>query len=156
MTRKYHRDVWLGLVLLIFCAAVFFNAAQISGQASYLPVALSIMMAMCALFIILKGLRLTKEQQGNYNYSMTLKGSKYAWIFMFFIFLYYLGFQYITYWITTPIFMFLSQKYLKLKSVKVNLLITVLYIILCYVVFVVILRLPIYKVGILGRLFRFV
>ena len=86
MTRKYHRDVWLGLVLLIFCAAVFFNAAQISGQASYLPVALSIMMAMCALFIILKGLRLTKEQQGNYNYSMTLKGSKYAWIFMFFIF----------------------------------------------------------------------
>lgn len=156
MTKKYHRDVWLGLVLLVFCAAVFSQAAQISGQASYLPVALSIMMAVCSLFITLKGLRLTKEQQGEFKYGMTIKGSKYAFIFMSFIFLYYLGFRYITYWIVTPIFMFLTQKYLKLKSVKVNLLITVLYIILCYVVFVIILRLPIYKVGILGRFFRFV
>ncbi len=156
MTRKYHRDVWLGLVLLLFCAAVLSQAVQISGQASYLPVALSVMMAVCACFIILKGLRLTKELQGEYNYSLTIKGSKYAFLFMFFIFLYYLGFRYITYWIITPIFMFLTQKYLKLKSVKVNLLITVLYIILCYVVFVIILRLPIYKIGILGRFFRFV
>ena len=156
MTKKYHRDVWLGLVLLLFCAAVLFNAVQISGQASYLPVALSIMMAVCAFFILLKGLRLTRELHGEFNYSMTIKGSKFAFLFMFFIFLYYLGFRYITYWITTPIFMFLTQKYLKLKSTKVNLLITVFYIILCYIVFVIILRLPIYKIGILGRSFRFV
>lgn len=156
MTKKYHRDVWLGLVLLLFCAAVLSQAVQISGQASYLPVTLSVMMAVCSCFIILKGLRLTKEMQGDYNYSMTIKGSKYAVLFMFFIFLYYLGFRYITYWITTPIFMFLTQKYLKLKSLKINLLITILYIILCYIVFVVILHLPIYKIGIFGRLFRFV
>lgn len=156
MTKKYHRDVWVGLLLFLFCAAVLFNAVQISGQAAYLPVALSVLMAICAIFITLKGMRLTKEQNGDYRYSLTVKDSKYAFLFMFFIFIYYLGFRYITYWIATPIFMIFTQKYLKLKSIKVNLLITVLYIILAYVVFVIILHLPIYKIGILGRLFRFV
>lgn len=156
MTRKYHRDVWLGLGLLLFCAVVLFLSAQISGQAAYLPIALSVLMAVCSCFIIFKGLRLTKEQRGEYNYGLTMKGSKYAFLFMLFIFLYYLGLRYITYWIATPIFMFLTQKYLKLKSIKVNLLITILYIILCYIVFVIILHLPIYKIGILGRFFRFV
>lgn len=156
MTKKYHRDVWVGLVLLLFCAAVLFNAVQISGQAAYLPVTLTILMAVCAIFITLKGFRLTKEQNGDYHYSLTVKESKYAFLFMFFIFIYYLGFRYITYWIATPVFMVFTQKFLKLKSMKVNLLITVLYIILAYVVFVIILHLPIYKIGILGRLFRFV
>lgn len=155
MSKKCHRDVWVGLLLLLFCAAVLINAAQISGQAAYLPVALAVLMAVCAVFIMLKGFRLTREQNGDYKYPLTVKDSKYAFLFMFFIFLYYLGFRYITYWIATPIFMIFTQKYLKLKSVKVNLLITVLYIVLCYAVFVIILHLPIYKIGILGRFFRY-
>ena len=113
-------------------------------------------MGLCSVFIILKGLRLTKEQDGDFHYSMTIKSSKYAFMFMFFIFIYFLGFRYITYWIATPIFMLLSMKYLKLKSCKVNIVITVLYTLICYVVFVIILHLPIYKVGILGQLFRYI
>ena len=155
MSKKFHRDVWVGLVLLLFCAAVLVNAVQISGQAAYLPVALTVLMAVCAVFIILKGLRLTKEQMGEYSYPLTVKNSKYAFLFMFFIFIYYLGFRYITYWIATPIFMLFTQKYLKLKSFKINLLITVLYTILAFIVFVVILHLPIYTIGILGRFFRY-
>ena len=75
---------------------------------------------------------------------------------MFFIFLYYLGFRYVAYWIATPIFMILTQKFLRLKSMKVNLVITILYTVLCFVVFVVILHLPIYRIGALGWLFRYV
>ena len=75
---------------------------------------------------------------------------------MFFIFVYYLLFRYVTYWIATPIFMIFTMKYLKLQSWKVNLLITVLYTVICYILFVVVLQLPIYKVGVLGRMFRFV
>lgn len=155
MSKKFHRDVWVGLFLLVFCAAVLFNAVKISGQASYLPVTLTVLMALCAVFIIIKGLRLTKEQLGEYHYSLTIKESKYAFLFMFFIFIYYLGFRYITYWIATPVFLILTQKYLKMKSMKMNLLITVLYMVLAYVVFVIILHLPIYKIGILGRFFRY-
>lgn len=32
MAKKFHRDVWVGTVLLIFCIAVFFTAVQIPGQ----------------------------------------------------------------------------------------------------------------------------
>lgn len=156
MTKKFHRDVWVGVVLLAFCAIVMVFAVQISGQSAVVPVALTILMAVCALFIILKGLRLTKEQQGDYQYSMTVKDSKNAFLFMLFIVIYYLLFRYVTYWIATPIFMIFAMKHLKVKSWKVNIIITVLYMIICYVAFVIILQLPIYKVGALGRLFRYV
>jgi len=156
MTKKFHRDVWVGVVLLAFCAVVLVLAMQISGQSAVVPIALSILMAVCALFIILKGLRLTKEQQGDFKYAMTVKDSKNAFIFMAFIIVYYLLFRYVTYWIATPIFMIFTMKYLKVKSWKVNIIITVLYMIICYIAFVIILQLPIYKVGVLGRLFRYV
>ena len=58
MAKKFHRDVWVGTVLLIFCIAVFFTAVQIPGQASYLPITLSLLMGLCSVFIILKGLRI--------------------------------------------------------------------------------------------------
>ena len=44
----------------------------------------------------------------------------------------------------------------KAEVLKVNIVITVLYTLICYVVFVIILHLPIYKVGILGQLFRYI
>ena len=156
LAKKYHRDVWVGLVLFGFCMFALITAMKIPGEASYLPIALSVLMAICAACIVWKGLRLTKEQHGDYKYALTIKESRYAFLFMFFIFLYYLGFRYIAYWIATPVFMILTQKFLKLKSMKVNLLITVLYTVLCFITFVMILHLPIYKIGILGRLFRYV
>lgn len=156
MAKKFHRDVWLGIVLLAFCAVVFCLAIQIKGESAVVPIALTVLMAVCALLIVLKGLRLTKEQQGEFHYAMTLKDSKNALLFMLFIAVYYLLFRYVTYWIATPIFMIVAMKWLKVKSWKVNIIITVLYMIICYVTFVIILQLPIYKVGVLGRLFRFV
>jgi len=145
MTKKLHRDVWVGVVLLAFCAVAFFLALQISGQSAAVPIALTVLMAVCALFIVLKGLRLTREQQGAFHYALTVKESKNAFLFMGFIVLYYLVFRYVTYWIATPIFMIVAMKHLKVKSWKVNLLITALYMIICYVAFVIILQLPIGK-----------
>lgn len=158
MSKQIHRDVWVGAVLLAFCAVVLVLATQISGQAAYLPVALTILMALCAVFIILKGLRLTREQQGKgpFQYSMTVRDSKHAMVFMLFIFIYYLLFRYVSYWIATPVFLVYTMKHLKVKSWKVNLIITVLYMVISYVLFVIVLQLPIYKVGVLGRYFRFV
>lgn len=156
MLKKYHRDVWVGLVLLIFCAFSGYTSLGIKGEAKVVPVALSVLMALCALKIILNGFRFTKEAMGeDFKYPLTVKDSKYAFLYMAFIFVYYLGFRYITYWIVTPIFMFISMKLLKVKSWKVNLIITVVYIIVCYIMFVVVLHLPIYKVGMLGRMFRY-
>lgn len=156
MSKQIHRDVWVGAILMVFSAVAFFFAIQIPGQSAVVPAALTILMALCALLILLKGLRLTKESQGEIQYAMTIKDSKNALRFMLFIAIYYLLFRYVTYWIATPLFMIFAMRHLKLKSWKVNILITVLYMIVCYVTFVIVLQLPIYKVGILGRLFRFV
>lgn len=155
MANRFHRDVWLGAVLALFSLFIFVQAIRIQGDAAYLPSVLAVLMGICSVCIALKGLRMTREMKGEYHYSMTVKGSRYALLFMLFILIYFLGFQYITYWVATPVFMILAQKYLKLKSMKINLIITAVYIVVCYGVFVSLLQLPIYKVGILGEWFRF-
>lgn len=156
MTKRVHRDVWLGAVLLVFCLWTLLQAVHISGQARYLPVALAVMMGVCAVCISIKGLQKSKEMQGDFQYKFTVKGSKSAFIFMGYIFLYYLLFRHVSYWIATPIFLLFTQYKLKVKSWRVNLIVTIVYIAICYVIFVVVLKLPIYKVGVLGRYFRYI
>lgn len=151
MKKQMHRDVWMGLMLLALCAWILILSIKIPGQAAYLPIALSSVMALCAGLITLKGVRLSEEGAGK---KFSLKEYKIAFIFMGFIFVYYLMFRFVSYWIATPIFLIFTQKYLKVKSWKVNLIITVCYLILSFIMFVVILKLPIYKVGVLGRYFR--
>ncbi len=46
MKKQIHRDIWVGILLLLFCVAVFFKAVQIYGEAAYLPTALSVLMAL--------------------------------------------------------------------------------------------------------------
>ena len=36
MKNRFHRDVWLGTVLMGFCVFVLIQAVQIPGEASYL------------------------------------------------------------------------------------------------------------------------
>lgn len=155
MKKQIHRDVFVGAILLAFSLWVLMMAMNISGQASILPTALCAMMAVSAAVIMLNGLKKTKEADGEFNYAMTLKSSKIAFIFLGFIFVYYLAFRYIGYWVATPVFLIFTQKYLKVKSWKVNIIITVCYLVITYVLFVVVLKLPIYKVGVLGPYFRY-
>ncbi|MEG0803922.1 MAG: tripartite tricarboxylate transporter TctB family protein [Pygmaiobacter sp.] len=156
MKKQIHHDVWVGAILLAFSIWVLVIALSISGQAAILPIALCAMMALCAAIVLINGLRKTKAAEGEFSYEMTLKDSKPALMFLLFIFIYYFGFRYIGYWATTPAFLVLTQKYLKVKSWKLNIIITVSYMVIAFVLFVVILKLPIYKIGILGPCFRFI
>lgn len=156
MKKEIHRDVWVGAVLLAFCALILYFAVQIPGQAGFLPIALTVLMIVCALVILLKGLRMTQKQDpDSFKYAMTIKGGKHAFLYALFIIAYYILFRYVSYWVATPFFLFFSMKHLKIKSWKSALIITVLYLVICYVIFVVILKLPIYRVGVLGKYFRF-
>ncbi len=156
MKKQIHRDVWVGAVLLVFCAAVLFHASRIPGEAAYLPVALGVLMAVCAAVILIGGLRKSQAAAGAFQYTMTWKNSKYAFQFMLFILIYYLLFRYVSYWVATPFFLLFAQKHLKVKSWKLNIAITVIYMIVSYILFVIVLKLPIYKIGILGKYFRFI
>ena len=101
-------------------------------------------------------IRKSKPAGEPFKYDMTIRAGKNAFIFMGFIFLYYAGFKLLGYWVTTPIFLILTQKYLRVKSWKLNLLITISYIVITFIIFVVILKLPIYKIGLFGKYFRIV
>ncbi len=156
MNKQLHRDVWVGSILLAFCLLVLYFSVHISGQASYLPTALSLMMMACAATVAINGLRKSKPAGTRMHYAMTLRNGKNAFLFMLFIFLYYLAFKLLGYWVTTPIFLVLTQKYLRVKSWKTIVLVTVLYTAITFILFVVILKLPIYKVGLFGKYFRIV
>ena len=156
MKKEIHRDVWVGAFLLVLSAVILVLALQIPGQAGVLPVALTVLMLVCALVILIKGLRWTKLQDpDSFKYAMTIKGGKHAFLYVLFIAAYYFLFRYVSYWVATPFFLFFSMLHLKIKSWKSALIITILYLVICYVIFVVILKLPIYRVGVLGKYFRF-
>lgn len=156
MKKEIHRDVWVGAFLLVLSAVILALALKIPGQAGVLPIALTVLMLACALVILIKGLRWTKLQDPeSFKYAMTIKGGKHAFLYVLFIAVYYFLFRYVSYWVATPFFLFFSMLHLKIKSWKSALIITVLYLVICYVIFVVILKLPIYRVGVLGKYFRF-
>ncbi len=156
MSTKVHRDIPVGIILILFSAVALYFAQGIKGEAKIVPTALTILMLACSLVIVFNGIRETNICKGEYNYSNKLSDGKYAYIFMGFIVAYYLAFRYLSYWIATPLFMIFAQKYLKVKSWKVILLITVIYTVFSYVMFVIVLKLPIYKIGIFGKYFRYV
>ena len=143
-------------MLLVFSLIALVLSTQIRGEAKLLPVALSVLMAICALFVMLGGWRKSTQDGEPIHYAMTIKGSKYAFIYMAGIVAYYIGFRVLGYWVATPIFLIVSMKYLKVKSWKLNIIVTVCYIIIAFVMFVIMLKLPIYKIGIFGRFFRVV
>ena len=147
MNKQLHRDVGVGSILFAFCLWVLYFAMRISGQAAYLPVALATLMMVCAVTIIINGLRKSKPAGEKFSYNMSIKEGKNAFLFMAFIFLYYVGFKLIGYWVVTPVFLILTQKYLKVKSWVTIMLVTVIYTAITFVIFVVILKLPIYKIG---------
>ena len=151
MVKKFHHDVWVGIILMLFSAACFYMAAGISKEPGALPRTLCVLMFGCACWIALKGVLKSRTVQEK----VVLGEHKFGFLFYGFIFIYYLGFRFLGYWAVTPVFLILSQKWLKVKSWKVNLLITFTYMVVSYLLFVVLLKLPIYRVGLLGKYFRF-
>ena len=76
MASKTHRDVWVGSILLVFSLWALMVARGIKGEAKILPVALTVMMTVCSVLILVKGMRKTKEEKGDYHYALTVKDSK--------------------------------------------------------------------------------
>ncbi len=154
MIKKLHYDVYTGTALSLFSVWVLLQAAGIPGEAKLLPMALSALMVVCAVTVLANGIR--KTRAANDSGTVNLLEHKHAFLFMLGIFVYYLGFRYIGYWVATPVFLIVSQKWLNVRSWKVNLIVTITYTLVAYILFVAVLKLPIYRVGILGKYFRFV
>lgn len=158
MKQKLHRDVYIGIFLLIFCTAfLIYGWVSIKAMdAKALPCVLLAAMCVLSVSIIVKGMRASKSSEdGSYEYSYTLKDVKEPLI-AYVLCLGYLGlFWWLGYFASTPVFLIALMRYLKAGSWKKIILITVIYTVAIYITFVPVLGLPIHRVGVLGSLFRF-
>ena len=90
-----------------------------------------------------------------YHYAYTIKDSKEP-LLAYAICLAYLAlFWWLGYFASTPIFLIALMRYLKAGSWKKIIIITIIYTVIIYIMFVPVLGLPIHRVGLLGDLFRF-
>lgn len=91
----------------------------------------------------------------DYHYAYTIKDSKEP-LLAYAICLAYLAlFWWLGYFASTPIFLIALMRYLKAGSWKKIIIITIIYTVIIYIMFVPVLGLPIHRVGLLGDLFRF-
>lgn len=157
MKKQLHRDVYAGIALTIFCAAVFSLALDIQSGANYLPLGLSAFMGVMSVMILVGGIKETKnaDSEHPFKYDTTWNDMKKPIIVYMIVTAYFFAFQIFGYFTATPIFLIVLQKYLKAGSWKRILIVTLGYMIFTYVLFVSILSLPIYRVGIFGKFFRF-
>lgn len=155
MKNTIHRDVYVGAACLIFCAAVLGLALEIKPGANYLPLALSVFMGAMSILMIITGIREGGAAGETGSSEMNLKSSKRPILVYLMIAAYLVLFQTLGYFVATILFLVALQWYLKAGSWKRISFVTLGYLIFTYVLFVKILALPIYRVGIFGRLFRF-
>lgn len=157
MKKQLHRDVYVGITLIILCATIFSLALGIQGGASYLPLGLSVFMGAMSVLVLLKGFKETKKADSEhpFKYGTTWNDMKKPIIVYLMVVAYFFAFQILGYFAATPIFLIVLQKYLKAGSWKRILTVTLGYMVCTYGLFVSILSLPIYRVGIFGKLFRF-
>ena len=161
MNRKTHRDVYIGAGLLLVSAAfLIYGWTSIAARdAKILPCFLLAVMCVLSASIIVKGVRVTKEAEAagvsDYHYAYTIKDSKEP-LLAYAICLAYLAlFWWLGYFASTPIFLIALMRYLKAGSWKKIIIITIIYTVIIYIMFVPVLGLPIHRVGLLGDLFRF-
>lgn len=159
MKREIHRDVYIGIFLLIVCAAfLLYGWVSIAApDARALPCFLLGVMCILSISIIVKGMRATKaaEAGSKFSYSYTIKDVKEPLIAYAVCLAYLALFWWLGFFASTPIFLIVLMRYLKAGSWKKIILITVVYTVILYIVFVPVLGLPIHRVGLLGDLFRF-
>lgn len=158
MKRTLHRDEYIGIGLFLFSAVAFNLSLSIRPGARTLPLALSAFMAAMSVFIVLGGSRqrVAAQKQGeNMVYDTTLKETLRPLAVYAMVIIYGFLFQLIGYFAVTPLFLIALQRYLYAGSWKRILAVTAGYMVFTYILFVIVLSLPIYRVGILGELFRY-
>ena len=85
---------------------------------------------------------------------MTLSLIKMPVIVYLFMVAYIAGFRILGFFVATPIFIFSLLFYLKGGSWKRCLATALIFTAICYIGFVIIMGVPIYRIGLLGRFFR--
>ena len=153
MKSKINSDVILGVLLIVASAAIFATASGYPSGAALYPKGLAIIIGILSATLIWTGLKKSADPNTP-KCPITLEQIKMPVIVYLFMVAYIADFRFLGFFVATPIFIFGVLYYLKSGSWKKCLLISVIFTLLCYVGFVIIMKVPIYRIGIFGKYFR--
>lgn len=152
MKTKINSDVILGILLIVVSAAIFATASGYPSGAALYPKGLSVLIALLSASVVWTGLK--KGQEPNGKESVTFELVKKPVIVYLMMAAYIAGFRILGFFVATPIFIFSLLFYLKGGTWKRCLLVAAIFTVLCYIGFVILMKVPLYRIGIFGKYFR--
>lgn len=147
--KKINSDIITGGLLVLLSIFVFMSSLAFHGDAKVYPIGLAIITFILSFNIILQGIRRSNE-----NDSVDISAMKMPVFAYLIVTGYMIGFYFIGYFVSTPIFIIVIMRYLGVKDWKKCIITALGYTIVCYIGFVVLMKVPIYSVGITGGMFR--
>lgn len=153
MKKTIHQDVYIGIICILLCAAIFFMNIGLEGGAGTMPLLLDAILAILSILILGHGLKKSKlpadEQGKKYITADGVKIPLMTWgIVVVYIALFYLVGFYIATAVTLPALMI----FMKQKNWKIILIIDVIFLLCIYFVFDHTLGVAIDGFGLLGHL----
>lgn len=154
MRTKIHADVFISILLLTFCGAAASVAVKLKDGAEVLPLGLIAFMAAMAVIVLIGGIKKTVSGADNYPNSSSIKDSAKPVIVFCFIVAYGLLFHWLGFFVATFLFLVSLFMYLRAGSLKLIIPMTLVYEALVYVLFVKMLEVPLFRIGIFGHFFE--
>ena len=155
MKRKINSDIVIGILLVVVSAAIFATASGYPEGAALYPKGLAVLIALFSVSIIWTGFKKSAAGETGEE-AVTFDLVKQPVLVYLFMALYIAGFRFLGFFVATPVFIFSVLLYLKAGSWKRCLLVSAIFTLLCYIGFVIIMSVPLYRIGIFGKYFRWV
>ena len=150
--KKLHQDIYVGIGSLLFCAFIFYANRSLPPESKAMPYAMAGLMAAFSVVILLSGIRKTKVSGASGN--LTWDDVKIPVCLLGCIACYLLLFRLIGYLAATAIMLIVMLVFLKRRSKLEIACVVAGYTAFVYVLFVMILNVPIDNFGLLGYLLK--
>ncbi|KUO72191.1 MAG: hypothetical protein APF77_10640 [Clostridia bacterium BRH_c25] len=153
MKIKVHQDIYVGIFIILCCAAFFTMTIGLPTEAVVFPVSLLAIIALLALWILWDGVRKTKAATAEQPIDNPVSLSKIKIPFITFLYIagYVALFRFAGYFVATIVFMIALMRRFRLTSWKQILLITAGFVIIIYTMFVKQLNVPVLDFGYLQQ-----
>ena len=152
MNKKLHSDVYLGIICLVFTLFFLVKTISLPSGPNIFPYLTLGFSAICEIVIIIQGIHKTREiEKGKESPEEKEKMPVKFWLCML---LYFILFYLCGYFIANIVFMPLAMRELGIKDRKTIIIVTVLYTVLIYLIFVVGFGVPLQKFGRIDKLVK--
>lgn len=155
MKFKVHQDIYIGVLIIMFCAAFLLITANLPKGAAIFPALMLVILALLACWITWDGVKKTKASKNGtpIDNTITLSKLKIPAITYLYIIVYIALFSLTGYFISTTVFIIALMKHFHMTSWKKIILITAGFVFAIYALFVKQLNVPVLNFGYLEQVF---